>query len=197
MTVDTTSLILSQERYVRKVANHYYQLTGIPFDDLFQEGMYGLCEAANRFDPSNGCKYFKYSSHYVYKYILDAVKRECRYNQNHSSLEYSTTDEEGKVHVFFRDSETAFSPIDYVCDADYTNLILNELRDFSQRDLEIAILTVGIGVDPLKPKVVAEQYGLCDQQIRNIKNRALSILRNSPEIRLIYLQNRNSRRLAS
>ena len=43
--------------------------------DLSMEGMMGLIEAIDRFDPETGNKFISFASHYVYKYMVEYINR--------------------------------------------------------------------------------------------------------------------------
>jgi len=51
----------------------------IPVDDLYGEGLVGLVEARNRYDPSRGAAFTTYAWRSVRGRMLDLVGRECRH----------------------------------------------------------------------------------------------------------------------
>ena len=71
-------LILSNLRLVVYIAKHYRNC-GIPFQDLIEEGNYGLMIAVERFDMSMGYRF----STYAYWWIRQGIKR---YIEQHTRL---------------------------------------------------------------------------------------------------------------
>jgi len=68
-------LIESNQRLVFKIALRYARSMGhgLTFDDLLQEGTYGLIRAAQRFDPSKGCRFSTYATYWIQQAISRAV----------------------------------------------------------------------------------------------------------------------------
>ena len=68
-------LITSNLRLVIKIAKSYSG-TEVSLIDLIQEGNMGLIRAAEKFDPSMGCRFSTYASywikHYISRYIMRA-----------------------------------------------------------------------------------------------------------------------------
>ncbi len=63
-------LVNSNLRLAMSVARNYLN-HGVPFLDLVQEGYFGLQRAAQKFDPSRGCRF----STYAYPWIMQAMQR--------------------------------------------------------------------------------------------------------------------------
>ncbi len=53
-------LVLCNQGLVGKVARRYFD-TGLPFEDLMQEGQIGLIKAGERYDPSRGTRFSTYA----------------------------------------------------------------------------------------------------------------------------------------
>jgi len=53
----------------------YYKNEQYSYEDLFQEGVFGLIRAIQKFDPKEGCRFSTYSYYWVYCFIS-------RYNAN-------------------------------------------------------------------------------------------------------------------
>jgi len=60
------TLVVANTGMVKKLARQYAGY-GLSFDDLVQEGMLGLLEAAKTFDPTYDNKFLSYAIHYVRK----------------------------------------------------------------------------------------------------------------------------------
>ncbi len=75
---------------VRSIAAKYNKL-GIPQEDLEQEGMIGLLEAANKYEENKGAKFSTYATYWIKKYILAAVDKEKKYSLNSTNLNEEIT----------------------------------------------------------------------------------------------------------
>lgn len=60
---------------VRCIAGKY-RYSGVPFEDLVQEGLIGLIDAHKRYDETKGASFSTYSSYWIKKRILEALKKE-------------------------------------------------------------------------------------------------------------------------
>ena len=60
---------------VKSIANKYAHL-GVPTEDLEQEGMIGLLEAADKFRDDKGAKFSTYATYWIKKKILAAIDKE-------------------------------------------------------------------------------------------------------------------------
>lgn len=52
-----------------------YRRWGVPLEDIVQEGMIGLLRAADRFDPSRGCRLVTYAAYWIRAEIREYVVR--------------------------------------------------------------------------------------------------------------------------
>lgn len=73
MNVEAEKLVLNNTNLVYVIAKKY--ISFMPWDDILQYGMLGLCKAADRFDPSKG-KFKDYSAIYIEGTIQMAI-RDC------------------------------------------------------------------------------------------------------------------------
>ena len=60
---------------VRSIANKYAHL-GVPTEDMEQEGMIGLLEAADKYEDDKGAKFSTYATYWIKKKILAAIDKE-------------------------------------------------------------------------------------------------------------------------
>lgn len=70
-------LIEGNLRFVVKYASKFRGY-GVPFEDLVEEGVLGLIEAAKRFDPDKNVKFLSYAGWWVREAILEAIHRGSR-----------------------------------------------------------------------------------------------------------------------
>ena len=68
-------LLAEHEGLIRAIAQTYAK-TGVPLEDLLQEGRIGLWEAAQRFDATREAKFSTYATFWIKKRILEVVQRE-------------------------------------------------------------------------------------------------------------------------
>jgi RNA polymerase sigma factor (sigma-70 family) len=60
---------------VKKIASQY-AYAGVPFEDLTQEGLLGLLEAAERFQEDKEASFSTYAAFWIKKYIFQALENE-------------------------------------------------------------------------------------------------------------------------
>ena len=66
-----TKMVNANIGLVEKLANKLYiKNDQYSFDDLYQEGVFGLIRGVNKFDPSVGCRFSTYSYYWIYSYIM-------------------------------------------------------------------------------------------------------------------------------
>ena len=70
-------LICSNLRLVVNMAARY-QYSGLPMEDLIQDGNAGLIKAADRFDPDRGCRFTTYASWWIRQSIQRALSDSAR-----------------------------------------------------------------------------------------------------------------------
>lgn len=68
------ALVNANYKLVAKIAYCYIN-SGVPFEELFQEGCLGLINAASRFDPDRNCRFSTYASFWIKNYITKASIR--------------------------------------------------------------------------------------------------------------------------
>lgn len=70
-------LVVANLLFVVSVAKQYQSL-GVPAEDLIAEGIVGLIEAAEKFDPSKGFKFISFAVFWIRKAVIAATKQERR-----------------------------------------------------------------------------------------------------------------------
>lgn len=70
-------LITSNLRFVISVAKQY-QGKGIPLVDLIQDGILGLIESIDKFDPDKGFRFISYAVWWIRQSIIKSISEQCR-----------------------------------------------------------------------------------------------------------------------
>src|SRR4029453_1494082 len=70
-------LVLRNMRLVPLIAPRLERST-IPWEDLIAEGMRGLIRAAQKFDPSRGCRFNTYATEWVLHFLRKAIHQQAR-----------------------------------------------------------------------------------------------------------------------
>jgi RNA polymerase primary sigma factor len=76
--------------FVRSVVSRYKNM-GLPYDDLLQEGLLGLWEAAERFDPDRGTKLTTYAVFWIKKRVIAALEKEHKIDPGSAELNEEIT----------------------------------------------------------------------------------------------------------
>ena len=69
------SFIIKYMYLVKRIA-YKYASSGVSYDDLYQEGCYGLILAVDKYDPSKGASFETYATTWIRKYILQAIYKQ-------------------------------------------------------------------------------------------------------------------------
>ncbi len=139
---------------VRSIATTYNKL-GIPQEDLEQEGMIGLLEAADKYEEDKGAKFSTYATYWIKKYILAAVDKEKKYSLNSTNLNEEITKDKKVVTI---KSDTNF-----------------DLPSDMPED-EKKVLTL-LFQDEFTLKEIAEKLGISRERVRQIKEKGLRRMR--------------------
>ena len=139
---------------VRSIATKYNKL-GIPHEDLEQEGMIGLLEAADKYEENKGAKFSTYATYWIRKHIMAAVDKEKKYSLNSTSLNEEIT--EDKKTTIIKPSANVDLPSDMPKD-------------------EKKVLTL-LFQDEFTLKEISEQLGISRERVRQLKEKALRRMR--------------------
>ncbi|MEA2095638.1 MAG: sigma-70 family RNA polymerase sigma factor [Candidatus Cloacimonadota bacterium] len=139
---------------VRSIAAKYNKL-GIPQEDLEQEGMIGLLEAANKYEEDKGAKFSTYATYWIKKYILAAVDKEKKYSLNSTNLNEEITEDKKTVNI----KQTKYFDLP---------------SDMPEN--EKTVLTM-LFQDEFTLNEIAEELGISRERVRQLKEKALRRLK--------------------
>ena len=105
---DTAVLVADYKPLVYAIASRYY---GMEFDDLVQEGMLALLNAAKRFDPSQGSSFGALASFCIHRRLAAvAAKQQGKRREEISVSQLSPQEEEAFSRFSLLSADTAESP---------------------------------------------------------------------------------------
>jgi RNA polymerase sigma factor (sigma-70 family) len=144
-----------------------YKNSRVPFDDLVQEGLLGLLEATQRFDPQKGIKLSTYASHWIRKRMLEALKHEQKMSLN----------------AVFLDPEVSEPLIEISPDAMRTDSQSTQSMPLPKDLPEIETKILRLAFEEHKTlKEIAQILNLPLEKTRQLKQKALRRLRLNPEL---------------
>lgn len=155
--------------YARK-----FQASHMEYEDLVQEGMIGLMDAAERFDPDRGVKFATYAMWHIRKTIMEAIRSRndiVRTPRRHE-LKSCVTLENAEQMV---DSEPAAS--DLLEAEEEHDAIHHCIRRLPAREAIVIRLRHGINTEKLTLKKVGHILGVSPERVRQIQNDAEENLR--------------------
>ena len=138
---------------VRSIAKKYSHL-GVSIEDLVQEGMIGLLEAADKFKNDKKAKFSTYANYWIKKKILVAINKEKK-----GSLDSIKLKKETNVH---KEEELETSQ--------YLKLPQN-IPDTERKILRM------VYEEQLTLKEIAQILGISRERVRQLKEKALRRLR--------------------
>lgn len=163
----------------------------VPFDDLFQNGVVGLLNAIDKFDPDKGYKFSTYASVVIKGFILNGIKANDVNNNlnvsfntfaiddtfNTSCLEYEAYDKKYDV-VDIAESHSLDRAVDQLIDT-------SKLTDRQRQFIDLYYF------QNMTIREITKQMGVSDTRVRNLESSILKKLRQSPDILKLasYLDN--------
>ena len=138
---------------VRSIVKKYAHL-GVPIEDLEQEGMIGLLEAADKFRDDKGAKFSTYATYWIKKKILAAIDKEKKGSLD--SIKFT----EGSVETKEDELKTS----------QYLKLPQN------MPDSERKILRM-LFEEQLTLKEIAQELKISRERVRQLKEKALRRMR--------------------
>ncbi|MCK4655002.1 MAG: sigma-70 family RNA polymerase sigma factor [Candidatus Cloacimonetes bacterium] len=138
---------------VKSIANKYAYL-GVPSEDLEQEGMIGLLEAADKFREDKGAKFSTYATYWIKKKILSAIDKE----------------KKGSLDSIKLTEESVETKEDELKTSQYLELPQN------MPDIERKILRM-LYEEQLTLKEIAQELKISRERVRQLKEKALRRMR--------------------
>ncbi|MCG7944808.1 MAG: sigma-70 family RNA polymerase sigma factor [Candidatus Thiodiazotropha taylori] len=127
------------KRYVGRIASKWARNHRTDYDDLYSEGMMGVCVAWGKFDPTKGTHFTTYAYLWASAYIRIAAKK----NWN----DYNNTVSGDVIHNKIETIGDAESSVNFIS-------VKNELSKLSMIDQQIFIMrTEGYTFDEISKKV--------------------------------------------
>jgi RNA polymerase primary sigma factor len=197
-------LVCSNLRFVVSVAKKYQNL-GVPLADLVNEGNIGLMRAARRFDETKGVKFISYAVWWIRQAVFQALAehsrpvrlpvgkagewgrcrgegRELGAVGSSLSLDAPVSNESATQLIDVLADETSEMPDEPMLDGDLTDATEQALTVLSPRELDITRRYFGLnGLEPMTLEEIGETFGITRERVRQIKDRALRKLRQSPQ----------------
>jgi RNA polymerase primary sigma factor len=182
-------LVEANLRFVVSVATKYREY-GIPLDELISEGNLGLIEAIERFDTSKSVRLITYAVYYIRlyikKYIEQVTEEQKRISNDAEIANYGYEDEFENDEV--TQSYRLLTHIDMAEDEEEENtgynvtpkqkkLLKEMLSSLSERERTVLTAFFGIGCKRQTLAELSDSLGVSKERVRQIKDRALSILR--------------------
>jgi RNA polymerase primary sigma factor len=221
-------LVVSNLRFVVSVAKQF-RGQGLPFNDLIQEGTYGLIKAGNKFDGTKDIRFISYAVWWIRQAILDALiikSNTIKITNGHNELlrqlrkqtdlfekangrkpsygelsEITGISEESISKTFSYcvncvsvdtpfDDEDKNSLIDIISNPNASNAdseliqesfkseIRNVLNILPPRYKVIIQMFYGIDCDTLTTSQISSKFGITEERVGQLKNKALKILKS-------------------
>lgn len=152
--MDLEKIVTEYLPLVRSFAAKYNKY-GVSHEDLEQEGMIGLLQAANRYEEEKGEKFSTYASYWIKKYILAALERETRTSLHSGELNEELTQDIKAVET------PKTSKIDLAQDIPYE---------------EKKVLTL-LFEKELTLKEISQEMGISRERVRQLKEKGLRRMR--------------------
>ncbi|MDZ4121199.1 MAG: sigma-70 family RNA polymerase sigma factor [Candidatus Cloacimonadaceae bacterium] len=161
---DPEKLIATYQKLAYSFA-YSYRNHGVPIEDLQQESLIGLLEAARRFDPSMNAKFSTYAVYWIKKYVLAAISKE-----HCTSLDATELQEKHLAHDI---PALSLSDSMHDCCMESRLTLPDEIPA-----LEKCVILLSYQQN-LTIKEIATKLGLTNEKVKQLRSKALRRLRNS------------------
>ena len=129
-------LINGNLRFVISVAKQY-QHTGIPLEDLINEGNIGLITAAKRFDATRGFKFISYAVWWIRQSILKAISEKSRRIRVPANKSRDTRQIAEAAMLIEQQQERTASPEEIADIVNMSEKDVKQLLTYAQKELSI------------------------------------------------------------
>ncbi|MBN1384780.1 MAG: sigma-70 family RNA polymerase sigma factor [Elusimicrobia bacterium] len=142
---------------VKTIAGRYKN-SAFSFDDLVQEGLLGVFEAEERYNPRKGTLFTTYATYWIKKKILEYINREKKYFSDIVALDE-------KIDVPVKPVEEENKPVPEAIS------LLEDIQDIERRILKLFF-------EDRKPlDVISRDLNISRERVRQLKKRVLRKLR--------------------
>lgn len=161
--MDKEKIITENSGLVKSIASKYCHY-GVGFDDLYQEGVIGIMEAAKRFDETKGAKFSTYATYFIKGSILDYLKKEKSINiidldiYENENIEFYGVANESAQKKEDEYIKTAF-------------VIPDDFPEFEKAVLKLSL------IEGRTFKEIAEALGISRERVRQLKQKGLRRLK--------------------
>ena len=185
-------LIEHNSKIIYKIANKYDGVNReLELDDLIQEGLLGLIEAAKRYDFNNEkkAKFITYAVYYIDRYIYRAVNGRSSKEIGNNKFYHNCTslnvpvgkEEDAEIGDLIEDINYEFENIE---EKIFLNNLRKELEDVMQQyntleQREVLKFRFGWNAKEMKLEEIGEILGYTSNKVRTIESMALRKLRDS------------------
>lgn len=179
MKNDRDALVTGNMGYVVTLARQY-KCELLTTDDLVSEGVLGLMKAAERFDPQRGKPFVTFAAPYIRHSIEEAINRVT------GNVPVRSTDESLPVgsnnnYTLLNVLEDKDAPqADALVERDaQDDRFVGAVDQLDERSRAVIVRYYGIGYGHMTMAEIAEDLGLKRERVRQIRDRAVRLLRKS------------------
>lgn len=190
---DRERLVAANLRFVVAVARRYRH-RGLPLEDLVAEGNVGLLRAAERFDADRGVRFVTYAAWWIRRSILAALARARKLEggetrgvrrrppRPHLSLQAPRGPRTGTSLLGEVIADESGEPPDGpVVRHELRRAVASGLAFLPEREARVLRLYYGLdGRSPRDLGAVGRELGVSRERARQLKSRALDLLRRGP-----------------
>ncbi len=155
MDITSDKIIEQYSSLAKSIANKYSQY-GVPFEDLLQEGLLGILEAAKKYDESKGTKFSTYATYWIKKKVIEALEKERKSSLKSLKLIEETVEEKRSA---------------------ISNVIPKKIKlppNFPELEKKIIL---SLYEDQKTLQEIAQELGISRERTRQLKEKALRRLR--------------------
>ena len=149
--------------------------SNMEYEDLVQEGMIGLMDAAERFDPARGVKFSTYAMWHIRKTIMEAIRSKndiVRTPRRHKSKSCMTLENAARM------ADTSPPPDEILEAQEEVAAVHRCIQRLPSREAIVVRLRHGINTEKMTLKKVGHILGVSPERVRQIQAGAEEKLRD-------------------